>query len=118
MVGAFARMVSQGIAFNAVGRRAILADPHFADGRYYDAEPIGALAERQGIVLAKEALLFACDGQRPRRLVDHPEATGLEREVEGTAAVGAHVGLAPARQHQRLDQGGARRDRGDLREGD
>ena len=33
-----AKLSAQGIAFNAVGRRAISTDPAFADGRYYDTE--------------------------------------------------------------------------------
>jgi homoserine O-acetyltransferase len=31
-----ANLSAQGIAFNTVGRRAILADPHFLNGNYYD----------------------------------------------------------------------------------
>lgn len=38
VLAAAGHLSAQGIAFNAVGRRAILADPHFADGRYYDTE--------------------------------------------------------------------------------
>jgi homoserine O-acetyltransferase len=33
-----ARLTAQGIAFNAVGRNAILADPHFNNGQYYDTQ--------------------------------------------------------------------------------
>ncbi|MFA5865361.1 MAG: homoserine O-acetyltransferase [Phycisphaerae bacterium] len=33
-----ARLSAQGIAFNAVGRNAILADPNFKEGQYYDAK--------------------------------------------------------------------------------
>ena len=33
-----ANLSAQGIAFNTVGRRAILADPHFRSGKYYDEE--------------------------------------------------------------------------------
>jgi homoserine O-acetyltransferase len=36
LLAAGARLSAQGIAFNAVGRRAIYADPLFRDGRYYD----------------------------------------------------------------------------------
>ncbi len=32
------KLSAQGIAFNAVGRRAIYADPGFANGEYYDSE--------------------------------------------------------------------------------
>lgn len=35
-LAAAAKLSTQGIAFNAVGRRAILADPNFNDGNYYD----------------------------------------------------------------------------------
>jgi homoserine O-acetyltransferase/O-succinyltransferase len=43
-----ARMSAQGIAFDHVGRRAILADPNYKDGRYYgDAGP------RNGLALAR-----------------------------------------------------------------
>lgn len=34
-----ARLSAQGIAFNAVGRNAILADPNFKNGQYYDSAP-------------------------------------------------------------------------------
>jgi len=33
------RLTAQGIAFNVVGRQAILADPSYRDGDYYDAAP-------------------------------------------------------------------------------
>ena len=33
-----ARLSSQGIAFNAVARRAIMADPHFSEGHYYTSD--------------------------------------------------------------------------------
>jgi homoserine O-acetyltransferase len=43
------RLSAQGIAFNAVGRRAIYADPLFRDGRYYDHED----KPRFGLALAR-----------------------------------------------------------------
>ncbi|MEZ6123197.1 MAG: homoserine O-acetyltransferase [Planctomycetaceae bacterium] len=42
------KLAAQGIAFNAVGRRAIYADPGFANGRYYDSE-----GPRYGLALAR-----------------------------------------------------------------
>lgn len=42
------KLSAQGIAFNAVGRRAIYADPGFANGEYYDAE-----GPRYGLALAR-----------------------------------------------------------------
>ena len=44
-----AKLNAQGIAFNAVGRRAIYADPHFNEGRYYGQEE----APRFGLALAR-----------------------------------------------------------------
>jgi homoserine O-acetyltransferase len=37
-----ARLSAQGIAFNAIGRQAIMADPRWRQGDYYDCEPPGA----------------------------------------------------------------------------
>ena len=42
------RLTAQGIAFNAVGRRAIYADPGFCNGDYYDSE-----GPRYGLALAR-----------------------------------------------------------------
>ena len=44
-----AKLNAQGIAFNAVGRRAIYADPHFHEGRYYDQDE----QPRFGLALAR-----------------------------------------------------------------
>ena len=42
------KLAAQGIAFNAVGRRAISADPGFNDGRYYNGD-----GPRYGLALAR-----------------------------------------------------------------
>lgn len=42
------KLSAQGIAFNAVGRRAIYADPGFANGEYYDSD-----GPRYGLALAR-----------------------------------------------------------------
>lgn len=44
-----ARLSAQGIAFNAVGRRAIYADPQFKDGKFYGCEE----GPRFGLALAR-----------------------------------------------------------------
>ncbi|MFC1496549.1 homoserine O-acetyltransferase [Candidatus Margulisiibacteriota bacterium] len=38
-VATTSRLSAQGIAFNEVGRRAIMADPNFKNGNYYESEP-------------------------------------------------------------------------------
>jgi len=48
VLAAGAKLSAQGIAFNAVGRRAILADPQFKGGRYY-----GDDGPRYGLALAR-----------------------------------------------------------------
>jgi len=42
------RLSAQGIAFNVVGRQAILDDPNFRNGDYYDGEP-----PRRGLAIAR-----------------------------------------------------------------
>ena len=43
-----ARLTAQGIAFNVVGRQAILDDPNYNDGAYYDGDP-----PNQGLAAAR-----------------------------------------------------------------
>lgn len=49
VIAAAANLSAQGIAFNTVGRRAILADPFFQDGDYYDADN----GPKYGLALAR-----------------------------------------------------------------
>jgi len=50
-----AKLSAQGIAFNAVGRRAITTDPHFANGDYYGdgQSKYGDVGPRFGLALAR-----------------------------------------------------------------
>ncbi len=50
-----AKLSAQGIAFNAVGRRAITTDPQFQHGDYYgtDASKYGEVGPRTGLALAR-----------------------------------------------------------------
>ncbi|MBM4077506.1 MAG: homoserine O-acetyltransferase, partial [Planctomycetes bacterium] len=50
-----AKLSAQGIAFNAVGRRAITTDPDFKDGDYYAAVPskYGEVGPKFGLALAR-----------------------------------------------------------------
>lgn len=55
-LAAAANLSAQGIAFNAVGRRAIYADPHFNNGDYYKANGsrnFGEDGPRYGLALAR-----------------------------------------------------------------
>jgi homoserine O-acetyltransferase len=49
------KLSAQGIAFNAVGRRAITTDPQFLDGDYYGSDPskYGDVGPRKGLALAR-----------------------------------------------------------------
>lgn len=49
VIASAAKMSAQGIAFNTVGRRAILADPHYHNGDYYDEDEV----PRYGLALAR-----------------------------------------------------------------
>jgi homoserine O-acetyltransferase/O-succinyltransferase len=59
-LAASAKLSAQGIAFNTVGRRAILVDPNFQDGNYYPADyagigslKLGEIGPRYGLALAR-----------------------------------------------------------------
>jgi homoserine O-acetyltransferase len=61
LIATCARLSAQGIAFNAVGRRAIMSDPYWQEGRYYDeAGPDKGLALARMVAhityLSEEAL--------------------------------------------------------------
>jgi homoserine O-acetyltransferase len=50
-----AKLSAQGIAFNAIGRRAITSDPQFHNGDYYGADPskYGDVGPKFGLALAR-----------------------------------------------------------------
>ncbi len=79
------RLSAQGIAFNAVGRRAIQADPHFHNGEYYDQEQ----GPRYGLALARMVAHItylsesSIEAKFGRRLQDSDAlAYDLQRETE------------------------------------
>jgi homoserine O-acetyltransferase len=80
-----ARLSAQGIAFNCVGRRAIVTDPHFHSGDFYGHD---ALPER-GLALARMVAHItylseqSIENKFGRRLQDRPSLTyDLSNEVE------------------------------------
>ena len=84
VVASASRLAAQGIAFNTVGRRAILTDPAFAGGRYY-----GGDTPRYGLALARMLAHItylseeSIERKFGRRLQDLDAPTyDLSREVE------------------------------------
>ena len=84
-----ARLSAQGIAFNAVGRRAIVTDPKFRDGKFYDSEEV----PRIGLALARmvahitylsEASIELKFGHRlqNREILSHDLQTETEFQIE------------------------------------
>ena len=97
-----ARLSSQGMAFNVVGRNAIRRDPDFNDGQYYD-NPDGpkvglALARMIGHItyLSKESMheKFSATRTQPRH---------LEAEFEWQFSVGSYLGFKGAEFVERFD---------------
>ncbi len=84
VIASAANLSSQGIAFNAVGRRAILADPDFNDGKYYDTEgPKFGLALARMLAHITYLSEDSIEMKFGRRLQDREElAFDLRRETE------------------------------------
>jgi homoserine O-acetyltransferase/O-succinyltransferase len=97
-----ARLTSQSLAFDVVGRNAILRDPHFHGGQYYD-RPEGpavglALARMIGHItyLSREAMTekFEADRLKPR---------DVAIEFEKRFSVGSYLGYQGAKFVERFD---------------
>ena len=97
-----ARLTSQALAFDVVGRNAILRDPHFHGGQYYD-RPQGpavglALARMIGHItyLSREAMTekFEADRLKPR---------DVAIEFEKRFSVGSYLGYQGAKFVERFD---------------
>jgi homoserine O-acetyltransferase len=97
-----ARLTSQALAFDVVGRNAILRDPHFHGGQYYD-RPEGpavglALARMIGHItyLSREAMKekFEADRLNPR---------DVAIEFEKRFSVGSYLGYQGAKFVERFD---------------
>jgi homoserine O-acetyltransferase len=97
-----ARLTSQALAFDVVGRNAILRDPHFHGGQYYDRPPgpaVGlALARMIGHItyLSLEAMAekFEADRLKPR---------DVAIEFEKRFSVGSYLGYQGAKFVERFD---------------
>jgi homoserine O-acetyltransferase len=97
-----ARLTSQSLAFDVVGRNAILRDPHFHGGQYYD-RPQGpavglALARMIGHItyLSREAMTekFEADRLKPR---------DVAVQFEKRFSVGSYLGYQGAKFVERFD---------------
>ena len=96
------RLTSQALAFDVVGRNAILRDPHFHGGQYYD-RPSGpsvglALARMIGHItyLSREAM-------REKFEADRFEPREVPIEFEKKFSVGSYLGYQGAKFVERFD---------------
>jgi len=101
VLAASARLSSQGIAFDVVGRNAIRHDPNFAGGQYYDgAAPEGGLALARMLAhityLSDESMRAKFD---PTRL--QPRA--VDSAFESTFSVGSYLAHQGDRFVERFD---------------
>lgn len=96
------RLTSQAIAFDVVGRNAILRDPHFHNGQYYDHPPgpdVGlALARMIGHItyLSAESMQEKFEADRL-----HPREVAVEFEKK--FSVGSYLGYQGAKFVERFD---------------
>lgn len=96
------RLTSQALAFDVVGRNAILRDPHYHDGQYYDKKTkpkVGlAIARMIGHItyLSREAMSqkFEADRLRPR---------DVPIQFEKKFSVGAYLGYQGQKFVERFD---------------
>lgn len=97
-----ARLTSQALAFDIVGRNAIIRDPHYRNGQYYDGGPgpaVGlALARMLGHItyLSREAMMKKFDA---RRLEPHQ----IETLFEVRFNVGSYLAYQGERFVERFD---------------
>ncbi len=101
-IAAASRLTSQSLAFDVVGRNAILQDPHFGDGEYYDkkrAPDTGlAIARMIGHItyLSRESMniKFEADRLQPR---------DVPTDFEKRFSVGSYLGYQGDRFVERFD---------------
>ena len=101
VIAASARLSSQGIAFDVVGRNAIRHDPNFAEGQYYDGPvPEGGLALARMLAhityLSDESMRAKFD---PTRL----QPRTVDSAFESTFSVGSYLAYQGDRFVERFD---------------
>ena len=97
-----ARLTSQAIAFDVVGRNAILRDPHFHSGQYYDRP------ERPAVGLALARMIGHITYLSPEAMKEKFEADRLKPrdvaiEFEKRFSVGSYLGYQGAKFVERFD---------------
>ncbi len=101
-IAATSRVSSQALAFDIVGRNAIMHDPAFRDGQYYDDGP------RPDIGLALARMVAHITYLSPEAMSDKFEATRYQPrdvpvEFEKRFSVGSYLGYLGARFVDRFD---------------
>ncbi len=96
------RLNTQALAFDVVGRNAILRDPHYHDGQYYD-KPQGPTV---GLALAR--MIGHITYLSPQAMAEKFEATrqqprDIATEFEKIFSVGSYLGYQGARFVERFD---------------
>jgi homoserine O-acetyltransferase len=96
------RLTSQAIAFDVVGRNAILRDPHFHAGQYYD-KPSGPAV---GLALARmigHITYLSREAMREKFEADRLEPRDVAVEFEKRFSVGSYLGYQGSKFVERFD---------------
>jgi homoserine O-acetyltransferase len=96
------RLTSQAIAFDVVGRNAILRDPHFHGGQYYD-QPSGPIV---GLALARmigHITYLSREAMRDKFEADRLEPRDVAVEFEKRFSVGSYLGYQGSKFVERFD---------------
>jgi homoserine O-acetyltransferase len=97
-----ARLTSQALAFDVVGRNAILRDPHFHGGQYYD-RPQGPSV---GLALARmigHITYLSAEAMKEKFEADRLQPRDVAIEFEKKFSVGSYLGYQGAKFVERFD---------------
>lgn len=96
------RLTSQAIAFDVVGRNAILRDPHFHNGQYYDHPP----GPDVGLALARmiaHITYLSAESMQEKFEADRLQPRDVAIEFEKKFSVGSYLGYQGAKFVERFD---------------
>ena len=104
------KLSAQGIAFNAVGRRAITTDPEYRNGDYYGTEPskYGDVGPRKGLALARMVahityLSEASIEKKFGRDLQHGDSLGYDLQSETEFKIESYLHYQGKRFIERFD---------------